>query len=281
LKARNACSDWDLAQVNLRRTVRSIRAAAGDSSLVLVACHDEPDLSGFESLVDVERVPFPAPSDHALEGGRDKARKRGFAAARLRAKLGQDECYVMFLDADDLVHRDLPAYVLGQERGSYLVDQGYTHDSSSGLLWRVRSGFHLICGSSFICSFRADELPSSWDDRSSPFMQFGARPEQRGHAEYDQVATDLGRPPTHVPFPAVVYLANHSESRWSRRTGGRRRPPAVRDLVWPRRCATILQDEFGSPDLAARAATLAGVTRVATRTEVRRVSASIRRIAAR
>lgn len=277
LKARSACLDWELAQANLHRTVRSVLAAAGDSSLVFIACHDEPDLSGLESLVEVDQVPFPAPSDPTLEGGQDKARKRWFAAARLRARLGQGECYVMFLDADDLVHRDLPEYVIGHDRGSYLLDQGYTHDASSGLLWRVRSGFHLICGSSLICAFRGDELPLTWDDRSSPFRQFGARPEQRGHAEYSAVAAELGRPSARVPFPAVVYLANHSESRWGQRTGERRKPPALRDLMGPRRCAAILRDEFGAPDLAARAATLSTVTSAAARTEVSRVSAAIRK----
>jgi hypothetical protein len=244
----------------------------------LVACHDEPDLAGFESFVEIARVPFPPPSDHTLEGGKDKARKRWFAAAQLRLMLDGAECYVMFLDADDLVHRDLPAYIVGRGRGSYLLERGYMHDGASGLLWQVRSGFHLICGSSFICAFRADELPRAWDDRSSPFTQFGSRPEQRGHSEYDAVAADLGRPSVRVPFPAVVYLANHSESRWGNRTGNRRQALAARDFVWPRRATRLLRDEFGAPDLAARSAQLPKVLGTAARIEVNRLSAAIRRL---
>jgi glutathione S-transferase len=30
--------------------------------------------------------------------------------------------------------------------------------------------------------------------------------------EYDQVATDLNRPPVTVPFPAVTDIVNHAES---------------------------------------------------------------------
>ncbi len=257
LKSRDACDDWELAQANLRRTVRSIRSGAGgDSALVVVACHEQPDLGELTAGVALLSVPFPAPAER-IEGGRDKARKRRLAAAWLREQLVGEDLYVMFLDADDLIHRDLVAHVLQQGRQSYLVDQGYVLDASAGVLWRRREGFHRICGSSFICAFRSDELPSSWDDERSPFAQFGASPDQRGHQDYDLVAAELGRPPVRFPFPAVVYLANHTESRWSQRTGERRHPAAVRDLVWPRAARAILQGEFAAPDLAAETASAA------------------------
>ena len=277
-KPRSACSDWELAQANLRRTIRSVQRASKDTSLIVVACHDEPELADCEPGVEVQRVPFPPPpAGVVVEGGRDKARKRRFAAAWLRQEVGGD-CYIMFLDADDLVHRDLPAYVLANEQGSYLVDAGYILDASSGLHWRIRSGFGRICGSSFICAFREDELPSAWDDDSAPFAQFGVRPDQRGHHEYADLAAELGRPPVRVPFPAVVYVANHKESRWGQRTGRQRRPTWARDLVWPRRSVRALRDDFGAPDLAARTAALPYVTGIAARTEATRVAAAIRRL---
>lgn len=254
LKARSACLDWELAQLNLRRTIGSIRAAtSAESPLIVVACHEPPDLGPLGAGVEILRAPFPEPPSD-LEGGRDKARKRRLAGAWLRERLGEDDLYVMFLDADDLVHRDLPAYVLEKGHASYLVDQGYVFDAASGLLWRQRSGFHRVCGSSFVCAFRPEELPSSWEDESAPFAWFGVSPEQRGHQDYDLVAAELGRSPTRLPFPAVAYLVNHPESRWGRRTGGRRTPAAVRDVVAPGAARTLLRDEFGAPDLAARSA---------------------------
>ena len=46
LKARSACANWETAQRNLQRTVRSaMRAAAADDALIAVACHEEPDLT--------------------------------------------------------------------------------------------------------------------------------------------------------------------------------------------------------------------------------------------
>src|SRR5436305_5255295 len=73
LKARSACSNWDAAQQNLRRTVRSAQAAAAaDDGLIVVACHDEPELGSSADNVRVLPVPFPEPTN-MQDAGRDKA----------------------------------------------------------------------------------------------------------------------------------------------------------------------------------------------------------------
>ncbi len=258
-KPRRACVDWDQAQANLRQTIRSVRgAASGDTAIVAVACHDEPELGDVGREVHVLPVPFAEPADK-WEGGRDKSRKRRFVGAWLRRTLDAGERYVMFLDADDLVHKDLVGYVLAQGHGSYVIDHGYVFDVKSGLLWHRREGFHRTCGSSFVCRFTRDELPSSWGDVASPFGQFGTSPDQRGHQDYDVVAAELGRPPATVPFPAVVYTVNHSESLWASKSGGRRSASVPRDLVWPAAARHILAEEFAAVDLARR---LAGAGRV-------------------
>jgi hypothetical protein len=258
LKPRRACADWEQAQANLRRTIRSARGAA-EGGIVAVACHDEPELGDVGEGVHVLRVPFAEPADR-WEGGRDKSRKRRFLGAWLSDALLCDEAYVMFLDADDLVHQDLVAYALAHRSGSYVVDHGYIFDLASGLLWHRRQGFYRTCGSSFIFRFARRELPSSWRDVASPFGQFGTSPDQRGHPDYDQVAVELGRPPSAFPFPATVYLVNHSESLWAAKSRGRRRGGSPRDLVWATRARRLLCEEFGAPDLAGR---VGGARRVA------------------
>jgi hypothetical protein len=160
-----------------------------------------------------------------------------------------DEAYVMFLDADDLVHRDLVAHVRLRRDPSYVVRSGYIADLERRVLRSRRTDFHKTCGSSFVFRFARSELPASWDDLSAAFSQFGSAPEQRGHPEYDQVATDLGRPPTDFPFPAVTYVVNHAESLWSKKGRGRRPVGAIQDLVPPYRARRILRDEFAAGDL--------------------------------
>ena len=259
-KPRSACTDWEQAQANLRRTIGSVRGAAvTEPAIVAVACHEEPELDLVSrDDVHVLPVPFAEPADR-WAGGRDKSSKRRFVGAWLRQTLVEDELYVMFLDADDLVRKDIVEYSLAHGQGSYVVDQGYVCDVASGLLWHRRHGFHRTCGSSFVCRFKRDELPSSWEDTASPFAQFGSSPDQRGHPDYDQVASELGRPPAAVPFPAVVYTVNHSESLWGAKSGGRRSSSAPRDFVWPAAARRILGGEFSSPDLARQ---VAGATHV-------------------
>jgi hypothetical protein len=249
LKPKSASSHWQQVEDNLRRTVRSARAA-DPAATVLVACHDEPELGELADGVVSLRVPFPEPASPA-EGGRDKSAKRRHAAAWLRETMGGDEAaYVMFLDADDLVHRDLVVYVRSRREPSYMVRNGYIADLERRVLRHRRTEFHKTCGSSFVFRFARTELPTAWDDLSAAFSQFGSAPEQRGHPDYDQVATELGRPPTDFPFPAVTYVVNHAESLWSAKGRGRRPVGAVQDLVPPYRARRILRDEFAARDLA-------------------------------
>jgi hypothetical protein len=94
------------------------------------------------------------------------------------------------------------------------VNDAYSFDLGRRLLQPRPEGFHWARSSSFVCRFSLDELPSSADDTTSAFAQFGASPDQRGHLEYPELATELGRPPAAFPFAAAVYVVNHPESTW-------------------------------------------------------------------
>lgn len=276
LKARSASSDWEAAQRNLRRTVRSAQAAAGDDGLIVVACHDEPDLGGTAGNVQVLPVSFPEPAN-MQDAGRDKARKRRAIGAWLRQTL-EGPVYVMFLDADDLVHRDVVRHALAEGHGSYLVNDAYSFDLRRRLLQHRLQGFPWARGSCFVCRFALDELPTSVDETTSPFAQFGASPDQRGHLEYPELATELGRPPVPFPFGAALYVVNHPESTWGRRTGARR-PVVPRELVWPKAARRILADEFSASDLADEVAGTLATFAPFARTSAQRMPGKLRRTA--
>ena len=131
-----------------------------------------------------------------------------------------------------------------------MVRSGYIADLERGVLRYRRTDFDKTCGSSFVLRFARAELPTSWEDLSAPFSQFGSAPDQRGHPDYDRVATDLGRPPTAFSFPAVAYVVNHAESLWSAKGRGLRPVGAVQDLVPPYRARRVLRDGFAAGDLA-------------------------------
>jgi len=276
LKPRGATASWEAVQENLRRTIGSFRQSAAGMGTVVVACHDEPEL-GSASGPDVQvlRVPFARPADR-WEGSRDKGRKRRFIGAWLRETLDVPSLYVMFLDADDLVHERLVSHVLDGGSGSYVIDDGYVFGADTGLLVRRRQRFSEICGSSFVCRFELDELPRSWDDESALFSQFGVAPEQPGHSEYPRVAGLAGRPAAPVPFPGVLYLVNHGESHWSHKMGRQRDVGSSGDVVRPGVARRAVANEFAAPDLAARLAGRAAVSRLILQRSSRR---ALRRVA--
>jgi hypothetical protein len=235
--------------------------AAAPGPLTLIACHDQPDL-GPEVGEDVAMLPVPFAPETDVRLA-DKIRKRRFIGAWLRSNLDENGVYVMFLDADDLVHGDLAAYVLADHnRRSYLVTQSYRLDCRSGLLDRRSKGFHCVCASSFIGYFRKDELPQSWEDTDAAFARFGSYPPV-GHEDYDRLAIELGKAPDAIPFHAVIYTMNHGESLRSHKIANKIREPDVRHLVLPGRARQILVQDFGFNGRGHEASAVAGPGRFA------------------
>lgn len=255
LKPHASSANWASVEANLRRTVRSARAAGGSADLqIVIAGHDWPELGDADGP-DVIRllVPFDLPASPA-EGKRDKARKRRFIGAWLRDQRPAGDVCVVFLDADDLLHRSLGDYFLKTDAASFLIDDGYVFAADSAMLIRYPVAFHRTCGSTFACRFRREEFPQTWEDEDAPYSQFGSTPEQRGHQDYDAVAVELGKPPVAVPFPAAVYLANHEESLWVSKGRPLRSASDPRLIVPARRSRTILARDFSAPDSAAAVA---------------------------
>lgn len=244
LQSRAVSKRWDDVERNLRHTLRSIRASRGIEPLIVIACHEAPDLGG-EDGKNIVILPAPfAPELAVLQRGADKIRKRLLIGAWLKSNMAQDGVYIMFLDADDLVHKDLVSYILDDDnRRSYLVDKGYRFDCSSGLLDRRASGFYRVCASSFVGYFTKEDLPNTWGDGDCGLGKFGVYP-PHGHDEYGMLAAQLGKDPDYIPFYAATYLMNHGESLRLWKTGGKFRHLSVRDLVRPSQAKRILADEF-------------------------------------
>ncbi len=257
LMPRAAAADWEQVQLNLRRTVRSVLgAASGHAADVYIACHDEPELGElFHENVHVRSVPFP-PQEDPSTAMCDRDNKRRFIGAWLRRDIA-DNVFVMFLDADDLVHRDIVSYALSHPARSYVVETGYLLDADRGLLLRRRDRYYLTCGSSFVCQFDTSELPSSWDDLDARFSLFG----KYGHPDYPRIANEIGKPPEVFPFPAGVYVVNHGDNHWTTMSGRKRMPARRADIVRPAAARRILESDFNAADLARRIVGPWGVTR--------------------
>jgi hypothetical protein len=259
LKPRSACSDWEIVQENLRHTIRSIRGSTVENYMIVIACHDRPDLD-MESVRELQLLSAPfSPESNMRRGAQDKARKLRLIGAWLKEHLRDDAAYVMFLDSDDLVHRDLVNHVLrAEDRRCYSIAQGYMYDCRTGVLEFRDRRFFALCGSSFIGWFLKEELPRSWNDLDNPYARFGVYP-QRGHQHYPAIATELGKQVDTVPFPAITYMVNHGDNLHTIESGNEFRELHPFHLVWPNHAKNILRTDFSYDDTRTSAKELARI----------------------
>ncbi|NED94083.1 FkbM family methyltransferase [Phytoactinopolyspora alkaliphila] len=209
LASQKAAANWDLTSDLLRRTLLSVINQTDGRWRVIVCGHEKPELKEF----DDPRIMFVEadidPPAHSGQFRKDKMWKRRLLGSFLRDLGGG---YFFPLDADDLIHKDLVASVLESDnRRGYRIERGYAHDFANQRLapvpgvWSVP--FDRVCGSSAVLHFEAEDLPR--DGRSDPDLYFNLF---QSHAYWPIVAEESGRPFETLPFPAAVYVVNHSQN---------------------------------------------------------------------
>ncbi len=171
LRNPETAQSWERCNALCQQTVRSALAQTDSNVRVIVTCKDfTPD--GDDDRLIVLRQPFPTPARTWEDQHRDKYRKIAHALVTARRFA---PCYVMKLDADDLVSRHLSAAVhaAGHQPGYYLP-LGYLWSEGSRVV-RPVDNFHHYCGSSNVIWCQANDLPSSVDDDMSRFniLRFG------------------------------------------------------------------------------------------------------------
>lgn len=197
LISKGAALNWPQAVQLLNSTLGSIAQQTDKRFHCLIACHDIPPIEeAYKPFVTFLPVDMPIPQG-IMEMRRDKGRKKKEIGMHLR-KLGGG--YLMFLDSDDLVHKDLVKHVL--EQGSpngYIIYSGFEYNSGSSRLM-LHKNFNHICGSCGIFRLDPEDLPKDADDNECFFSKL------QSHKEFENVCRAHGRPLTPIIFPAAVYL---------------------------------------------------------------------------
>ncbi|MEI4469844.1 hypothetical protein [Frigidibacter sp. MR17.24] len=196
--------DWERACAVLAETLASVAAVRYDNWSLVLCSQDRPDC-----LPEGDpRFHFlPAPQLNLAKGISDHRHKvkmmTDYAARTFR-----EFVYVSHLDADDLLHPDLPGFIArdGNGRG-YIVEKGFMADARSGDLAPMGEPgdkpFWKDCGS---CAYLAVDFAA---ERLATLQ---LRLIGKGHKTYVERAAALGRPLDPVPFPAMVYVVNHGEN---------------------------------------------------------------------
>ncbi len=210
LMGRSAAQDWARIEHSLSATIGSIYNQTDPNFRIIVACTDVPTLN-IETDARLEFIAceqLPA-VDHVVFIS-DAIRKRFRIAQRLR-QLGGG--YLMLADADDLVSRNLVAYVRKTAHPhGHLVSHGYMFDATRGWLapfpFAETERFDLESHTCAVFNLAPDELPASDDDRDNRFTYLM----HQGHPAFKARAEREGRPLLDIPFRAAVYVRNTGEN---------------------------------------------------------------------
>lgn len=233
--------DGRSVEAALTRCLRSILNQSCPDFVVHVAYHEMPPVEDAlltSPHVVLHAVDFPRPPDmdlatynrlsgKVLEKLPDVRRRRiGDKYSKLKVGLNAafadvEASAVMFVDHDDLVHRDVVDYTLNTGDGApggHTVHKGYSYAVASGLLREV-DGFQGLCGTcnavrladwekqKWATTRDVNVFSDTWENRRKHWLF-------AGHAGVHKSLTKEGRRPTSFPFRAAVYVtgtgANYS-----------------------------------------------------------------------
>lgn len=208
-RSKQTTNDWGLVCNLLQNTLQSIFGQTSPSFEVVVICHEKPDMAcSFDDRLRYLEVDLPVPSkDLGVSTMDDKWMKLASGLISVRA---QPSPYSMFVDADDLVNRNLVAFV-GQDRNpnGYIIKQGYWY--TCGDRWMLyKRNFN--CGTNSVLRLDSLHLPVSLDSAS----RMSCIALRSGHMKIEANMIAEDRPLAHLPFPGAVYV-QHSQ-QWTQMT---------------------------------------------------------------
>ena len=153
----------------------------------------------------------------------DKGTKNGVGLLAAR-ELGAD--YVMFIDADDFVHRDLAAHVRDHSGSSgWVVRRGWIYSRDRNA-YALRRRLFRICGTSFVLPLNAYGAPdhlsvsSSQDEIADAFGDDALEQVIGDHRYALEWWNKRGRKLESLPFAGAVYHVDTGENHWGSRLLG-------------------------------------------------------------
>jgi hypothetical protein len=191
----------DVAMTLLSATIHSVLGQTDDRWRLLLITSDQLmlDVEDDRILTRVADGALPQSAANAAEGYGDMHRKRLFGT-QLAKSIGAS--HVMFLDADDLIHRDLVAYVHARDRqASYLTDMGWEVLGNHQRAFLRKSNFAARCGTCAVVSrnlLESTSFQGKPPDVSLPYY----------HHNY--VGTLANAKADYFPFPAALYRTEHA-----------------------------------------------------------------------
>jgi hypothetical protein len=213
-------------EATLDRCLKSLLNQSERDFMIHLAAHELPPLHVADpQRIAVHSADFPRPPDINLDmynqlAGKvldklpDVRRRRiGDKYSKLKinlsAALADPEAqWVMFVDSDDLVHRDVVAHALahdGEWPGGHTVTRGYSWRVGEDSLREV-NGFHKICGTCNVVRLVQWEKDQFAATHSVNTFERKTHWLFAGHASVFKRLRNTGRDTAKLPFRAAIYV---------------------------------------------------------------------------
>lgn len=206
----SSIGNWQHTCAMLNLTLTSALAQTDPRCSVIIGGHEKPDME----IMQDKRIQF-IKSDRRVSKDKNDKNKDNIHKRDLILKRHCEEGagYFMPLDADDLVHNDLVKYILNDDNKlGYSIRNGYTLDWQNKRFAPIpgawNASFDNVCGSSAIFYLQPDDFID--EDHPSKY----AKPAifYASHGYWRVTAQEWGKPLSDIPFPACIYVVNHSQN---------------------------------------------------------------------
>lgn len=155
--AKITVSDWESSCRLLKRTIQSVLALPKEFASVSVIGHDFPENITFGDRC--EWVAIEGTPPNKLDSNGKKSDKGAKLLFGVRKAYTDGHEWVMFVDADDLINRDLPLYCELDHYDTVCFENGYSWNERSHLLLKIPH-FHRVCGTSWIMRLTPQMFPN-------------------------------------------------------------------------------------------------------------------------
>lgn len=220
LKSPEVSKDWFFVSRLCCRTLNSILRQTYSDLRIILVCNEPPENYPQDSRLEIVTDSFSIPKERGEIFLDQKLKvKRGMLACK-----GFGEGYVMRMDADDFIHRELVDFVK-KNYGSngWYFPKGLVYQE--GMKWiYLRNNFHYSTASSHIVWLTEEDLPESMDTPDEEYFV-----DLWEHLKLKNTCQQLGRALQPLPFRAATYTIGHNESVMLHSLGNWR---SFKKLIW-------------------------------------------------
>lgn len=224
LRAKETTNDWNGCVKRFNDTLKSIFNQNDNDFKVLVACNEIPLLDReYDERLEFIITDIPIP-EKWLEMAIDKSWKLTAISIRIREILLHQEdpnngIYVMLVDADDLLNKNIARYVKNHpNKHGFVSKDGYVYYKGCKKL-NIYKDMHTYCGSCNIIKMYLDDLPETYPvsvklchDIETAKILNKRYPIRFDHnIVVDKYKSD-GKPFSILPFRSTIYIKDTGDN---------------------------------------------------------------------